>query len=114
MVVETDKITDEKDKLFMGLAHHLWKSLFVGTVVAFILNNTAGFLMLYNFTVPFGLIVWVTDVAIFVPLMILAIVGMKNTGKSLLKIQVFRVIFWSAVFYFGILWALQSWIKGRP
>ena len=37
---------EQHDRLYKGLPFHIWKGLLVGTITGFILNNTAGFLML--------------------------------------------------------------------
>ena len=105
---------ENQDRLYKGLPYHTWKGLLIGTIVSFILNNTAGFLMLAFFTKPLGLIVAVTDVVIFLPLFVVAIIGMRATKESRKSLGTLHVIFWSSVFYLGLLWAFQSWIKGAP
>jgi hypothetical protein len=82
--------------------------------VSFIFHNSLGFLVLFNYTRPIGLIVWVTDAVIFVPLVVISIVGMRKTDSSKEKTKILNVIFWSSVLYFGLLWAINSLITGTP
>ena len=105
-VIDFDLSQTDQDKLYAGLSYNIWKGLLIGTITAFIWHNTAGFLALAFFTNPIGLIVAGTDVVIFLPLFILAILGMRATKKSRKSVGVLHLMFWASVFYFGFLWAL--------
>jgi len=77
----------------------IWKSFLIGLIVCFIWTNSAGYLLLAGFTDPFGLIIYVTDAVIFLPLFIVAIIGMRATKESRKKASVLGVIFWSSVIF---------------
>lgn len=104
-------------KLYYGYPRSVWIGTYVGSITFFILNNIFTFLMTGFATYPaVGIIPILIDVLFIIPAFFLARKGLQETADESHpdppgSWNVWMLIAYSAMFYMGLLWGLQSWFK---
>ncbi len=113
-IVKSDTLIESKT--YYGHDRRVWIGLYVGVIVFAICNNIFTLLLFGFYTYPaIGLVVWIIDLFILLPLFLLARNGLAATTPEEEEPkgswQVSRLVLLSFLFFNGILWALDSLFK---
>jgi hypothetical protein len=114
--IKSDTVVPLNDKRYWGYDRSVWIGLYVGVIVFAFGNNIMTFLLFGFYTYPvIGLVAWLIDLLILLPLFLLARKGLAATQPDVEELpgswQTSRLVLLSFLFFNGLLWGLDSLFK---
>jgi hypothetical protein len=115
---EALEANEKPEKCYLGFPRRVFVGAYIASITIFFLNNVFT-VLLFGPSTTVGLVAFfygfIVDVVVLLPMFYLGYRGLQETKPEEPEAKgswnVYRLTFLSTVFYFGYLWAIQSYYK---